>query len=261
MKTINSKNGFCKMYWDLFNDEELSISEVVAMSYIIDKYDIFRERRIIDGKEYVRVAETFVQARLSASIPTISKWLHHLADLGYFEIYQKTPKSPVWIHVRSDLINKDLSEDKSEHLSDDKSQHKSFFNQIINNNQELKNKTQDTTTIVAEVDVPEDKNSELQKLSDKFDSVLYGHSLFRKDNIYIYASPLWQREYTTEDMLKVIDWCSKNWSIEAKKNISPKSCFKAENFDNYLGKANSNIFDPKNPSAQKQEAPKLRKII
>lgn len=111
MKLINADNGFCKMYWDLFNDEDLSISEVVMLSYLIDKYDLFKEKKIIDGKEYKRVAETFVQARLSASIPTISKWLHHLADLGYIELYQNTSKSPVYVHLKEDLLIEDKSID------------------------------------------------------------------------------------------------------------------------------------------------------
>ena len=99
------------MYWDLFNDEELSIPEVVALSYIIDKYDYFKEKKVIDGKVYKRVAETFVQARLSASIKTISKWLHHLEELGYVELYQNTPKSPIFIRVRNDLVTNDGSND------------------------------------------------------------------------------------------------------------------------------------------------------
>ena len=94
------------MYWDLFNDENLSISEVVMLSYLIDKYDAFKEHKVINGKDYKRVAETFVQARLSASIPTISKWLHHLADLEYIELYQATKKSPVYVHIRDDLLTK-----------------------------------------------------------------------------------------------------------------------------------------------------------
>ena len=111
MRHIDVSNGFCKMYWDLFNDEDLSISEVVMLSYLIDKYDLFKERKIVEGKEYKRVAETFVQARLSASIPTISKWLHHLADLGYIEIYQATKKSPVYIRLKDNLLSNDNNTD------------------------------------------------------------------------------------------------------------------------------------------------------
>lgn len=66
MKTINTDAGYFKVYWDLFNDENLDTNSIVLFSYITSVYDILKETHTDKdtGTIYKRLSNSFIQERL-----------------------------------------------------------------------------------------------------------------------------------------------------------------------------------------------------
>ena len=106
MKNINTEAGFIKMYWDLFNDPDLTTDSVVILSYILSVYPILREKQNDkQGLEYRKVTDSFIQEKLWEMSPyRIRQAMNNLIDSGYISrLGGKNTKLPRFIRLNDNL--------------------------------------------------------------------------------------------------------------------------------------------------------------
>ena len=112
MKDINTESGFIKMYWDLFNDPDLTTDAVVILSYILSVYPILKERqKDKQGLEYRKVTDSFIQEKLwEMSSHRIRQAMNILIDTGYVSrLGGKNTKLPRFIRI-SDSIKQYIND-------------------------------------------------------------------------------------------------------------------------------------------------------
>jgi hypothetical protein len=82
---IENRN-FAKMYWDLLPECNMDFNLLAFLSYIIDVYDMPKQTKVFDGKEYKWFADEFINYRVDYSRSTIQRYLNKLQESGLINI-------------------------------------------------------------------------------------------------------------------------------------------------------------------------------
>lgn len=100
-KVIEDRKGYFKMHWDLLRDDskyELSIDEVVMLEYVLAVYPILETKCMINGVEYGRLSNSFINKYLDWSIPKINRLLKRLEEEDFIDISNVNSKGRKCTH-------------------------------------------------------------------------------------------------------------------------------------------------------------------
>lgn len=92
MKDRLESGKWCKVYFELLDDDNLDYQAVFMLGYLTSVYNILKDKTNNDGKEYKRLSDSFIQEKINMSSPTIKKYLTQLEEQGYIEIYKISNK-------------------------------------------------------------------------------------------------------------------------------------------------------------------------
>lgn len=154
-RTLHDNKGYFKMHWELLNGLELNWQEAFFLEYLIEVYPLLKEKVIIDGVEYRRLSDSFIQERIDVSKPTIINWLNDLEKYDYIKVkHIKHNKGARFVNLNVEIAN--YSEDCiNDNINDSINE---CINDSINNriNDRIKNSYTKEPRETIELDEPKD---------------------------------------------------------------------------------------------------------
>lgn len=105
--------GFIKVYWSLLDDDDINYEQVLLVCYIASVYRILRDKIIVDGKEFARLSDSFIQEKFNITSNTIRKNIGILEQYGYIEVYRskKQKNGARYVRLSDDFYNEYFAKD------------------------------------------------------------------------------------------------------------------------------------------------------
>ena len=117
MNTYYDIGGYFKMHWDLIYDVGDPIAALI-LEYIIETYPIVKGTTIINGYEYKRYSNSFINEKLLISDKMIREHLKPLIDKGFIDvqIIQGTTKAR-YIRLLTEVVTNQVTDQVTDHIT------------------------------------------------------------------------------------------------------------------------------------------------
>ena len=162
---------YMKVYWELLPYVEYDIKALLLICYIIDVYKTLDERFIVNGEEYRRLSDSYIQERLDMSSPTIRKLLDFLEKKGLIKIHKTNMggyknTSARYIELMVEIESKEFNEKFNEKF--DEKFNEKFDEKFNERNFQENIPTNQHTNILTDINKSEETNkSTSSSLSEK----------------------------------------------------------------------------------------------
>jgi len=86
MKSITTEKRWFRVFWDLFDDDNISYEDAFFLSYLIEIYPILKQSETIDGIKCKRLSDSFIQEKIPISNRKINTILDNLVENEYIVV-------------------------------------------------------------------------------------------------------------------------------------------------------------------------------